>query len=198
MKHSLLLSALFLSVAILPARAADLPVGSADQDKPTTEVMMIFGVDPGQQCYNSAQGGMDFRFGLEHCDLALRDPLTAYRAQNAVNRGIIRYDLGDYNGALDDFARAIEYNPTLGDAYLNRALALVAEKHPDEAMAAISQGIALGGTNLQMAYYARAEIEDDAGRYAEAYRDYKEALTVKPDFAPAKREIARFKVEPAK
>ena len=73
---------------------------------------------------------------------------------------------------------------------------LVAEKRPQEAMAAISKGIALGATNLQVAYYSRGEIEDDSGHYAQAYRDYKQALMIKPDYAPAQRQLERFKVVP--
>jgi tetratricopeptide (TPR) repeat protein len=173
-----------------------LPVGAAFPDRPAATELMIFATDPAKQCFNAAQHGKDLRYGLEHCDLALRDPFQKSRAGNAVNRGIIRYDLGDYNGALNDFNIALAYDPGMGDAYLNRALVLVAERKPDEATAAINRGIALGGSNLQTAYYTRAAIEDDAGQFAQAYRDYKQALTVKPDYAPAAREIARFHVEP--
>ena len=125
------------------------------------------------------------------------DPLTIYRAQTFVNRGIIRYDLGDDSGALSDFHVALTNNPNLGDAYLNRALVLIAQKRPSDAMAAINEGIALGATNLQIAYYSRGEIEDDAGQYQAAYRDYKQALTIKPGYAPAERQLARFKLVPA-
>jgi tetratricopeptide (TPR) repeat protein len=99
-------------------------------------------------------------------------------------------------GALSDFNIALNNNPTLGDAYLNRALVLISEKNPSEALAAVNQGIALGATNLQIAYYSRGEIEDDAGQYDAAYRDYRQALAIKPDYAPAQRQLARFKVLP--
>jgi len=124
------------------------------------------------------------------------DPLMNYRAETFVNRGIIRYDLGDHGGALSDFNNALEYNPALGDAYLNQALVLVADKRPTEALAAVNQGIALGATNLQVAYYSRGMIADDAGQYAQAYRDYRQALRIKPDYGPAQRQLARFKVVP--
>ena len=38
--------------------------------------------------------------------------------------------------------------------------------------------------------------EDDAGQYGAAYQDYKQALAIKPDYAPAQRQLARFKVVP--
>ena len=40
------------------------------------------------------------------------------------------------------------------------------------------------------------QIEDDAGQYGAAYQDYKQALAIKPDYAPAQRQLARFKVVP--
>jgi tetratricopeptide (TPR) repeat protein len=166
---------------------------------PTTDqmgVIMLYATSATQQCFNSAQTGADLRFGLEHCNTAVIDPMTSYRAQTFVNRGIIRYDLGDGSGALSDFNIALNNNPTLGDAYLNRALVLISEKRPSDALAAVNQGIALGATNLQIAYYSRGEIEDDAGQYGAAYRDYRQALAIKPDYAPAQRQLARFKVVP--
>lgn len=188
-----LLSALLMSTA--PAFAEPV-AGAAIPDRPANNIIMIYNTDPAEQCYRAAQDGLNLKFGLEHCNTAMRNPLTIYRAETVVNRGIIRYDMGDRKGALNDFGLALDYNPSLGDAYLNQALVLVAEKRPQEAMAAINKGIALGATSLQVAYYSRGEIEDDAGHYAQAYRDYSQALKIKPDYAPAQRQLERFKVVP--
>ena len=193
MKRLALLTAVF---ALGAAGAAFAVEGTM----PTTDrlgVQIIYATNAAQQCFNTAQNGADLRFGLEHCNTAVIDPMTTYRAQTFVNRGIIRADLGDNSGALSDFGIALHNNPSLGDAYLNRALVLIAEKRPNDAMAAINQGIALGATNLQIAYYSRGAIEDDAGQYDAAYRDYRQALMIKPDYAPAERQLARFKVVPA-
>ena len=196
MKRFALVSTLFLSAMAASAALAAPQLGGPMPDKPVDNLLMIYNTDPALQCYRTARDGVDLRFGLEHCNTAVIDPLMNYRAQTFVNRGIIRYDMGDRKGALNDFSNALEYNPSLGDAYLNQALVLVAEKRPADATIAINQGIALGATNLQVAYYTRGEIEDDAGHYAQAYRDYKQALLVKPDYAPAQRQLERFKVVP--
>jgi tetratricopeptide (TPR) repeat protein len=196
MKRLTLVAALLVSAFAAPAAVAGPTLGGSMPDKPFDNLQMIYSTDPALQCYRTARDGTELRFGLEHCNTAVIDPLMNYRAQTFVNRGIIRYDMGDHKGALNDFKNALNYNPALGDAYLNQALVLVSEKRPDEAMAAINQGIALGATNLQVAYYSRAMIEDDAGRYAQAYRDYKQALMIKPDYGPAQRQLARFKVVP--
>jgi len=196
MKRLALLSALFVSVLAAPVASASVMAGAALPDRPTGNIQMIYNTNPALQCFHTARDHVDLKFGLEHCDIAMHDPMMNYRAQTAVNRGIIRYALGDSRGALNDFQDALEYNPTMGDAYLNQALVLVAEKRPAEALAAINQGIALGATNLQVAYYSRGEIEEDAGHFAQAYRDYKQALMIKPDYVAAQRQLERFRVVP--
>ena len=190
-----LVSALFVSAVAIGANAGP-KIGGDMPDKPVDNLVMIYNTDPALQCYRSAVDGVALRDGLDHCNTAVIDPLMNYRAETFVNRGIIRYDMGDRKGALNDFNIALDYNPSLGDAYLNQALVLVAEKRPQEALASISKGIALGATNLQVAYYSRGEIEDDAGHYAQAYRDYRQALMIKPDYGPAQRQLERFKVVP--
>lgn len=194
MKKLALLSAAFALSAASAAFAMQVPMPDKDN---AGKIIIVYATDAAQQCFDAAQTGADLKFGLEHCNTAVVDPMTSYRAQTFVNRGIIRYDMGDGHGALTDFDIALTNNPNLGDAYLNRALVLIAQKRPGDALAAINEGIALGATNLQLAYYSRGEIEDDAGQYDAAYRDYKQALAVKPDFAPAERQLARFKVVPA-
>jgi len=98
-----------------------------------------------------------------------------------------RITLQDYNGA-------IALDQSLGDAYVSRAGVLVAMKRYDEARSDISEGLALNATNLHAAYYTRAVIEEENGDVQAAYRDYKAALAIKPDSAPASRELSRFKV----
>jgi len=111
-----------------------------------------------------------------------------------LDRGVIEVRLGDTSAALKDYSGAITLDGTLGDAYISRAGLLVEMKRYDEARADIAQGIALGAGNLHVAYYSRAVIEEEGGDVKSAYRDYKQALAIRPDFAPAIRELSRFKV----
>ncbi|MFW5757524.1 MAG: tetratricopeptide repeat protein [Bacteroidota bacterium] len=39
------------------------------------------------------------------------------------NRGILKYKINDYDGAVADHTLAIENNPRMGDAFLNRGIA---------------------------------------------------------------------------
>ena len=125
-----LVSALLVSAMAIGANAGP-KIGGAMPDKPVVNLLMIYNTDPALQCYRTAAEGVALRDGLDHCNTAVLDPLMNYRAETFVNRGIIRYDMGDRKGALSDFDNALEYNPSLGDAYLNQALVLVAEESND-------------------------------------------------------------------
>ena len=195
MKRLAFLSTLFLTALCAPSFAIT-SLAERLPDGPQDNIQIIYSTPPALECYVAAQTGKDLKAGLMECSVAVDDPTLHYLAQTLVNRGIIRYDLGDQPGALHDFMVALNINPALGDAYLNRALVLLTQKNDIAALAAINQGIALGASNLQVAYYIRGEIEDDAGHYAQAYRDYKQALAIKPDYAPAQGQLARFKVTP--
>ena len=196
MKLSALLSAMFVSTLSATTANALVGAGAVNPDRPANNVEMIYSTNPALQCYQAARDNVDLRYGLKNCDIAMRDPHMNFRSRIVLNRGIIRYAMGDRAGALGDFQNAIEYDPSMGDAYLTQAQVLVADGRPADALAAINQGIALGAKNLHVAYYSRGEIEEDAGRLDQAYRDYRRALAIKPDYVPALRQLERFKLVP--
>lgn len=117
-----------------------------------------------------------------------------HRAALLVDRGVLKTKLNDVDGALDDYNAAIALNPDIGDAYVSRAGAYIALKRYDAAAADVAKGMQLGAANMAAAYFSRAVIEDDRGDYQAAYRDYKRALELKPDYWAASRELARFKI----
>jgi len=163
---------------------------------------VIYNVDAVSKCSQAANGltnpqtnlKASLKDGLQACSVALSDPAMTHRAALMLDRGVIEVRLGDTTAALKDYSGAIALDDTLGDAYISRAGLLVEMKRYDEARADIAQGIALGAGNLHVAYYSRAVIEEEGGDVKSAYRDYKTALAIRPDFAPAIRELSRFKV----
>ncbi len=48
--------------------------------------------------------------------------LSSFDADTYFNRGIAKYDLGDYQGALIDFNQALQIKPNYADAYNNRGI----------------------------------------------------------------------------
>jgi tetratricopeptide (TPR) repeat protein len=155
---------------------------------------IVYNVDAVNVCSAAANEQADLKDGLTACNTALSDPNMNHRAELMLDRGVIQTRLGDDQAALRDYNGAIALDPTLGDAYVSRAGVLAAMKNYDQARSDIAQGIALNATNLHAAYYTRAVIEEESGDVKAAYRDYKTALAIKPDFAAASRELARFRV----
>lgn len=155
---------------------------------------MIYNVDAAAQCSAAANDQAELKTGLSYCDVALSDPAMNHRAALLGNRGVIKARLGNNPGALEDYNAAIAADPQLGDAYISRAGVLIAMKRFDEARADVAQGMALGSENMHAAYYSRAVIAEENGDIKAAYRDYKQALAIKPDYVAASRELARFKI----
>jgi tetratricopeptide (TPR) repeat protein len=178
---------LFLAAAAVAALMAG-PANAADIQQ------IVYNVDAVGLCSAAASDQADLKDGLIACNTALSDPQMNHRAELLVDRGVIQTKLGDNAAALQDYNGAIALDQGLGDAYVSRAGVLVAMKRYDEARTDVSQGLALNATNLHAAYYTRAVIEEENGDVQAAYRDYKAALAIKPDFAPASRELSRFKV----
>src|SRR5690349_7561440 len=73
-------------------------------------------------------------------DVRVIDPFTANVYSN---RGLVRYQKGDYPGAIDDFTAAIRIRPGLEIAYLNRAAALRANGQWEPALNDLDKAIAL-------------------------------------------------------
>jgi tetratricopeptide (TPR) repeat protein len=155
---------------------------------------VIYNVDAASQCSLAANEQADLKDGLMACNTALSDPAMTHRGALLLDRGVIQVRLGNNAAALQDYDGAIALDSQMGDAYVSRAGVLIALKRYDQARADIAQGMALGASNLHAAYYGRAVIEEESGDVKSAYRDYKAALAIKPDFAPASRELARFKL----
>ena len=154
---------------------------------------VIYNVSAATKCSDAAAGFGKLQDGLAACNVALSDPHMIHVAELMVDRGVIQTRLGDNPVALHDYNGAIALNAQLGEAYVSRAGVLVAMKRYDEARADIAQGLALNASNLHAAYYSRAVIEEESGDVKAAYRDYNQALAIKPDFAPASRELSRFR-----
>jgi tetratricopeptide (TPR) repeat protein len=163
---------------------------------PAHAVTMIYNVDPSAQCSQTARDLTNLKVGLAYCDEALRDDVMLHRGALLINRGIIKFAMENTQGALNDFNAGLIANPQLGDGYINRAALLISLGRYPQARSDVEQALQLGAANIPVAYYNRGVIEDETGDYQAAYRDYKQALALKPDYAAAARELLRFKPTP--
>jgi len=155
----------------------------------------VLGPGPAQECFRIAEYGGDPHEGIARCSFALGTALNKMdRAATYVNRGVIRLSIHQNEQAFDDINSGISISPELGDAYVDRGATLIALGKYDEALEDLNKGIALGPHRPQIAYYDRAIIYEQRGDIRAAYYDYKKALDIAPDFAPAADELKRFRV----
>lgn len=164
--------------------------------------LSVIGKGPAHDCYVAALHDYGAGNGEDICTLALDSAILNLRdrAATLVNRGVIRTRIGRLAAALVDNDQAIAIGehlspPDLGVAYVNRASVLNALGRPREAFDSASKGLILGAGNPEIGYYARAVAEEMLGDVKSAYHDYKQAIGLNPDFAPAARQLTRFRVE---
>jgi tetratricopeptide (TPR) repeat protein len=163
---------------------------------PAHALVTVVGSTLAHDCFLIAKAGNDPVGGIATCDEALNEEAldTHSRAGTYVNRAVMKVALGRLDDAMRDYDQAITLQPDLGDGYVDRGAALITLKRYDEAMADINKGIALGLSYEHVGYYNRAVAEFYLGRITESYYDYKKALQIEPDFAPAAAQLKNFVV----
>lgn len=156
----------------------------------------VFGSGPAQLCYEAARDGASSVFALRECDAALEDGQLSDRDRAAtfVNRGVLHLQRREASEALADFDAAIALRPEAGEAHVNRGAALILLNRAADAVAAIDQGLALNTEDPHEAHFNRAVAWEILGDLNAAYRDYRRAQELKPDWALPQAELARFTV----
>lgn len=158
---------------------------------PAQAAVSTFGSSVARECFENAQIGTKDA-GLEACTKALgQEDLSARdRSATLVNRGIIYNRTRQLDLGLKDFDQALQLNPELGEAYLNRGNTHFFRREFEAAAADYSRAIDLKCTDLQVAYYNRALVAEVTGRFDDATSDLKSALAIKPDFKDATAQMA--------
>ena len=148
-------------------------------------------------CFRAADAEVRRPDALEPCTAALRNrDLTTYdRMATFVNRGIVRFRIEDFNGAIADFDEAMRIEPDQPDAMINRGITMLAAGHDvEQSVSFIERGLAGGPQRPWVGYYGRAVANELAGRDAAAYRDYQRAQQLRPGWELPRRALARFTV----
>ena len=98
------------------------------------------------------------------------------------NRGVAKSSLGDKEGAIKDYDKAIELRPDYAKAYYNRGNAKSSLEDKDSAIKDYSRAIELN-PNYASAYNNRGIAKSSLGDKDGAIRDYDKAIELKPDCA---------------
>src|SRR5579871_4934880 len=146
----------------------------------------VIGPGPAETCYDAAENGRDASDYIIYC--------THDRAATYINRGVLKLSLSMTNDALADFDAGLALDPALGEGYIDRGASLIAKRRFADAIESIDKGLSLGAKHPNIAYYDRAIADEALGDIQGAYKDYRQALELAPDFALASEELKRFKV----
>ena len=180
MRKKLVLAAL-LAAAAAPASAGVFVVGNSDA----------------RMCYESAESELlPMVRDIRRCDEALlRESLSNYEiVATHVNRGILRLRRGLLDEAVADFDRAIALDPQQPEAYLNKGAALIRRQNPQEALQLFTVALEHNTSRPAIAHFGRAVANEELGNLAAAYRDYRRASELDPDWADPRTELLRFRV----
>jgi tetratricopeptide (TPR) repeat protein len=148
---------------------------------------------------NCSQAALDKRAdeaSLQFCNEAIgqdalnRNDLT----RTYVNRGAVLMNRHDYGAARGDLERAIQLDPSIGDAWMDRGAVNIIEHRYAEGIADTTKGLALGVSEPAKAYFNRAVAYEGIDDEKSAYLDYQQALVLKPDWEAPKHELLRFSV----
>jgi len=93
--------------------------------------------------------------------------------------------------ALAAFDESIALNPDYAESYRGKAIALMLLERFDASRVLFDRAIELDSTSA-LAYANRGTLNDRAGRYAEAIRDYRKAATLDPKIAAGPGRLWRF------
>ncbi|HBW57451.1 MAG TPA: pilus assembly protein PilF, partial [Oscillatoriales bacterium UBA8482] len=123
----------------------------------------------------------------------LNNPSTA---ADYVNRGVVRYDSKDYQGAISDFNKAIKINPNYAMAYNNRGNARSNLKDYQGAISDYDKALKID-PNFAMAYNNRGLARNNLKDYQGAISDYDKAIKIDPNYADGyvNRGSARSKLK---
>ncbi|GJL90396.1 tetratricopeptide repeat protein [Hyphococcus sp.] len=137
----------WLGTAILFIAAAT----AGQRDESVVRTVIENGNPQFQECYQNARDGGSTYDLLKPCDLALsQEKLTRRKtAIIHVNRGVIRYNLGEYVPAIEDFSAALDLGIHVrAKVLVNRGLSFEALKDDPQAARDYEAALAFNPDNI--------------------------------------------------
>lgn len=149
-----------------------------------------------QNCYEAAKSSNQSRFAVEGCTRALQEEALddADRAATLVNRGIVMMARGQTTFAEADFDAALGIDAGLADAYLNKGFLRIRSGSGREALPLIQKGLDLGAEGKAVAWFGRGVAYEQMGDYAKAYRDFRRAQELAPQWDMPATYLASYRV----
>jgi tetratricopeptide (TPR) repeat protein len=183
----------------MAARTLALAALVAAASVPAFASVQVVGNTNARMCFEAADSPMlPQPRHMRYCDEALlRDNLTAYEVvATHVNRGILQLRRGAVDEAIADFDRAIALDSDQPEAYLNKGSALMRRNNPTEAVRLFTVALQHNTRRPHVAHYGRAIANEQLGNVQAAYRDYRQASLLAPEWEEPRQDLQRFRVVP--
>lgn len=163
---------------------------------PAFAAVTVIGDSSAQQCSEAAFHDHADEASIQICNQAIGDSMLGQRDLSGtyINRGVIYMNRGDFNDARQDFDRAIQVDPNIGEAWVNRGAIDILDKRFKDGISDIDKGLSLGTMEPAKAYYNRGVAYESIDDEKSAYLDYQQALTLDPNWDLPKQELLRFTV----
>lgn len=166
---------------------------------PSVAGVAVIGASSARMCYEAADAltRPNLR-DVAFCDDAVRDPSLSRHdlVASHVNRGILRLRRGLVAESIEDFDRALALDPNQPEAYLNKGAALIAQNDMRGALPLFTVALEHRTNRPAIAHFGRAIANESLGNVEAAYRDYRMASELDPDWAAPRTELQRFTVAP--
>jgi tetratricopeptide (TPR) repeat protein len=174
----------------LAAAAVGLPAASA------SAAIITVGSPLAIACYEAAEGTDTNPAALDTCTRALETALDRNdRAGTFVNRGILRMRHRDFTAAEADFNSALDLQPRLADAWLNKGFLRLETGAGSDAIPYLEKALQLHARRPALAYVARGLAHEQAGDFRSAYADLKRARDLEPRWKVPAEELKRYRVD---
>lgn len=178
---------------VLPCLASTLLMSVAASAAPAATT--VIGSGFAHMCFEAADAQQGSEAALDFCNQAFDEPLSPKdRVATYVNRGIIRFHLNDFAGAMADYDRAIALDSDEPEAYINKGSVMLKRGDWRHARDLFDLAIQHRTRRPEIAYFGRAVANEIGGDLTDAYRDYQHASELAPGWDQPKRELARFSV----
>jgi len=114
-------------------------------------------------------------------DVIEKNPLTTVAYYN---RGVARFNMADFRGAIDDYSKALELKPDYTVAYNNRGESKAQLQNHEGAIEDFNEAAKLK-PDYTKAYFNRANTKNRLKNYAGAVDDFSKAISIRPDYVDA-------------
>jgi len=157
--------------------------------------VIIHGDGAPRQCYLSVKFGDPGRHStIKNCLNALETPglNRKNRAAMSTNIGILYMRAGKHDKAKKWYDEALEIAPNIAETYVNYSAALIYSDNPRKAIQMADKALEFDTDKKPEALYNRAIAYDRIEDFNRAYRDLKQALTLRPEWPPALKAIDNY------